>query len=1394
MPTLLESPPAADIGPFADLIGGENGGPAYQTVAGRFSEVPKAEVVIPTDLGAFQDMVPGPGRDVEMPAVEQDLGIFQALVPESPTRESERALAEVPKPPDPKWINFEKSIENATGFPFHHVNNSIRVFGQSAGRYIFDGMQAFERGRAQFYQNPTPEAVQVPGDQLHLPDGSRMSKAEEDALEAKYRDELSTHAPAALENAAELKRRSDVAEANTPIDPALAKTVPARLAAAAGPVAVMTGESLIPGVGLPLMVMHGALATEQEALDAGATPEQAQRAAVRSAIGLAIFGGTSKLAAAAVAKVLPRLAGNPKQLVRFITQFTGQEAANETSSRVISAWNAAADAPEGEKVQAAVGAATETTLENTVMNTMYALAHAAKASRPQLRPPEAPTSPASEPVAPMAPESGATAETAQGVEPAREAGPTESSRPSEPEISRPQGPTSGPDVSSGQDTRSPTQTRSFPEPASQGEPRPGSEGRQPDPRSSVSRPEPTASEPEGNDWTTATQEAPAEPIGVADAIAEIQRRNAPTPAVQPEQPEAVSATGAKLKLKPTDESGFVIGGESLEKAAEAVERGKVGAGLRISGKRNDLNAATTARSTKLQKSFSDSERAQKEINKAVPNERRQAAIAVNMEAGGDGTLLAKWEGAAKGKAFKQAARDAQTLSPAEIAIRDKAKQAYTVLGARGQRFDAIGDKLRDNYVTHVWDVSKKFSGIGSSKLKDKFKFAKARKFETLFDGDQAGFTPKTMAIGKLLPAYMHEMNTVIADRQFVQDVSSGVAKDQRPLVIPKGNAKQVEANEYVVSPVTKFQRSVYDTAAEAQAALLPGQIVTPRRASATHVNPRGFASAKDTAGDPIDQSDYKVTDQHALSNWRWVNTDKEGNTTLLKSDLSVHPELAKRLNAMMGDSPIRHWYNEPSTGTASIPRAIAKGLDTAQSVMKREMFGLLAPFHQVQEGTHAIGHTVNPFFGIEDMSRPTPKHIDAMEHGLMILPEKKGSAGYIEGVGGKNSFLSQAARKFGGKAGRVLADTIDGYQNYLFHQYIPGLKYKTYEHVLARNMERYASNLKSGEVTVGDVKMLSTEQSNAAYGHLNYALLDRNPLMQHLMQIGLLAPDFLEARSRFVGQALRAPVSKAGHEQFRAIATIALIQAGAAYTLSQLLGDEWDPKHPFELTHNGRTYTMRSVPEDFARLFFSGADTRREFVSARINPVVQKIDQLRTGKNYRGEQTGAWETMGELLANYIPITARQIPGLRTLTETGRNQTVTPLEQLAGSLGLKISRHSPITKVYQAARDWKEAAGLPKDTGSYPTSKYQQLRYALEDGDMERAKTEYQKLVDSGEKRDKITSGFRQSILHAFTGSEANDAKFKKSLSPEDKQLYDLAVRKRHEILRRYQALRPSAGR
>lgn len=418
MPTLLEVEPGTDTDPFAEFIGGDNGAPAYQSVGGAFGEVPKAEINTPTDYGSFADLVPDPLTTGARTAGADDFGDFSDLVPPSPTGEAEKALAETP------LVKLEKGL-SAIAPPLaglHDVMNSVRVFGSAAGKYIFHGLQGLEIETAKIMANPPPELTTPQAEAVLLP------QDQQDALEKQYVAETQAAVPEAIARAEYWKARAEKADEQSEVDPALANTIPARLSAAAGHATVMGMESLIPGAGLPLMVMHGALATEAEAKNAGKTDAEAEQAAVRSAIGLGIFGGASKLAALGVAKLLPKVFADPSKLTTFVAQFTGQEAANETSSRAIGAWEAAANAPEGQKVKAAINALGEQTLEGAALNLVFAGMGAAKAAgrpgaKPAAEPGERATSPVSEPVRSPAPESGVVPETQRYVEPALRAEP-----------------------------------------------------------------------------------------------------------------------------------------------------------------------------------------------------------------------------------------------------------------------------------------------------------------------------------------------------------------------------------------------------------------------------------------------------------------------------------------------------------------------------------------------------------------------------------------------------------------------------------------------------------------------------------------------------------------------------------------------------------------------------------------------------------------------------------------------------------------------------------------------------------------------------------------------------------------------------------------------------------
>src|ERR1019366_4105114 len=165
--------------------------------------------------------------------------------------------------------------------------------------------------------------------------------------------------------------------------------------------------------------------------------------------------------------------------------------------------------------------------------------------------------------------------------------------------------------------------------------------------------------------------------------------------------------------------------------------------------------------------------------------------------------------------------------------------------------------------------------------------------------------------------------------------------------------------------------------------------------------------------------------------------------------------------------------------------------------------------------------------------------------------------------------------------------------------------------------------------------------------------------------------------------------------------------------------------------------------------------------------------------NYRGEPVNTGDVLADFLAGNMPITMQ--PLVRGWSKTSSNNPVSALEQFYGSLGFHVSRYSPTTRIYPLVDKWLgtngSAYGLTKQQGVYPISKYQQMKYALDDGDFDRASVEYQKLQKTGtpEQKLKLPEGFHESLSRPFTGSERAEKAFETSLSPDDKKIYNAAV-------------------
>lgn len=735
-----------------------------------------------------------------------------------------------------------------------------------------------------------------------------------------------------------------------------------------------------------------------------------------------------------------------------------------------------------------------------------------------------------------------------------------------------------------------------------------------------------------------------------------------------------------------------------------------------------------------------------EIERRVPDAVRREGITNWIQAGGDDAVLAAREASSKGK-LKEGYKAARNLTADEIALAQKVRGYYDAALAKAQAHGLVEDGL-ENYVNQVWkkpvmkgkaDALADFQG----QLSRTFKFGKQRKLESFHEGEQLGFEPVTKDVSKLLGLYLNELNKTIATREMIGNLTQGKASDGRPLAVPVGGV--------LGSDGTPSESTL----------VLPNAKGTVRFDGAEH-----------------DTRDYKRINNPALAKWKFVAPDTQGKPVMVLGELAVHPEAFKVISNALGQSEIRRWMNERADSAAGhLARLGVRAVDALQSQVKASMMSL-SPFHVVQEGTHAVGHKVNPFTNIPAVDANNPAHVDMMNHGLMLAGDRVSMSQFMDGFAPAGSWLEKIPGI--GKWQKAMSE-------WTFEHYIPGLKIKTYEGILRRNTARFEADIKAGKVSLDDVKYLSAKQTNAAYGHLNYKDMGRNPTFQHLLRLCLLAPDFLEARSKFTGQAMQGIASKVGREQAFAMATLAVTFYVAARAMNAALNDgdtKNDLDHLFTVQAGNRVFSMRSVPEDIYRLVHDW----QSFTAGRVSPLIGTgVLEGIFGVNRRGEKLDGGDVVQDMLANALPMSVRMVPGLRDLTRTQKNSPVNPWEQFLGALGLQIGRHSPITEMQKQVHKFTDAMGI-EDRGTYPVSRYQQLRYALEDQDWDKAKLELQALAPPGTNKKQLMSAFHSSLFRHWTKNAAMDKKWKATLDEDQKALLGRAEQRRKDVWERFQRL------
>lgn len=506
-----------------------------------------------------------------------------------------------------------------------------------------------------------------------------------------------------------------------------------------------------------------------------------------------------------------------------------------------------------------------------------------------------------------------------------------------------------------------------------------------------------------------------------------------------------------------------------------------------------------------------------------------------------------------------------------------------------------------------------------------------------------------------------------------------------------------------------------------------------------------------------------------------------------------HPDVASHLRNILGRSAFKEWYDQPGSPINLLGKRSFKFVDQANRGFANTMLSGISTFHLVHEMKRGLGYGIN-VFNLKKINAADPMVAKALRSGLIVGGNREAMSMFTEGTGSHRSLTDYVP---------VLGDLNKKVADLTFHEVIPRLKYSTWLALRERNLSFLADEIKAGTISEAQVEYLSSSQANARFGELNYADLGRNPTLQHVAQMLLLAPDFLESNWRNYAQAAAGLTGAAsGREAAKGLILTAGVLWLTFRAINSALNDDHNPhfEEPFGVvdSKHHRILTMRNEAEDVWRFYKGLRSTfkdggRNTYVAGRTSPFAGTFIDLLSGSNWRGEKSTAWESTRDLMVKWVPMSFKWLPGVKqtvqAISPTEHDSQISLWQQFLATQGLQVGRKSTIGDAYKLAADWK--ANLPdtdprheKRHGAVePQSKYVQVRYALEDQNRERLKEEIRKLnPKTAEDYKKLDHGMRESLLHAYTGSKKDDEEFFRSLPIDDQVTVAQADFQRHAMI------------
>jgi len=693
---------------------------------------------------------------------------------------------------------------------------------------------------------------------------------------------------------------------------------------------------------------------------------------------------------------------------------------------------------------------------------------------------------------------------------------------------------------------------------------------------------------------------------------------------------------------------------------------------------------------------------------------------------------------------------AADLPPEGRDLAESLKQYYGIRGNDALE-EGVMEKLLQDYATHIWKKESNMpqslkDAISNGRVSNYFQFSRQRKIPTIIEGILAGKEPE-LDPAEIIPYYNYQLDKAIASRQFVHDATENLTeKDGRPTFAPSGVRSTVEKGD---SPESTF--------------------ITPRAKGI--IKSKGQPETVDEESQRVSQmNDYRSVEHPAMRKWKWAATDKNGNPIFYQADLLVHPDAYERIARLMDRGRLT-------------PTKIGRMALSASTQVKGAKLGLFSLFHPVHVGSHALFHWTNPFKELRsgDIDWDSPETSFAVEKGhLKLAPNPAELNNFADGILNQKLLIHRIP--FIGAWSRAMGD-------WTFTQFIPKLKISTFNNAYKRAIW--------SKENLGMYKGLSDEQIasrigdsvNNAFGELNHLFLNkygRDPRFQRLLRGIFLAPDFGEARLRFVEKAF----TRFGHEERLALATMFITMYLGARVANYLSSGnpQWDWKRAFEVKSGDHWWTMRSVLGDLDHMF---ADSGQFFYS-RLNPLFsQRISDILFSRDPSGRKlTTTQKFITRPLETLVPI---QLGGL-----TRPDQKM--WESFVTSMGVQTFRDNPLSDAKKLAADFKKNSKDPKlraewersQSETFAKSDYAPMRYALMLGDSKKAFEEYQKLI---KEKGKTPAEIQLAMMKSspISGSASLEPKFVKSLDKNGLETYHEALKQQKDLQDKFNAMKKEFG-